>query len=124
MYKAQSPKSPDTPKAVHYFQHFPSNFLRPYGLANSRRTEYTILRRVAPLNCEWLLRPRVAASEFADTVEQNLKYLAESDSSIVKNDAFQHIQTTLLPFISSLKKFKTTNDQPHYHMLNNSSKPW
>lgn len=73
--------------------------------------EYTIFRRVAPLNCEWLLHPRAAASEFADTVEQNLKYLAENDSSIVKNDAFQHIQTTLLPFISSLKKLNTTNDE-------------
>ena len=111
MYKAQSPKSPDTAKAVHYFQHFPSNFLRPYGLADSRPTEHTIFHRVAPLNCEWLLRPRVAASEFADTMEQNLKYLAENDSSIVKNDAFQDIETTLLPFISSLKKLNTTNDE-------------
>ena len=110
MYKSQSSKSSDTPKAVHYFRHFPSSFLKPYGLADSSPSESTVFRRLAPLNCEWLLRPRVAASEFADTLEQNLKYLAENDTSIINNDAFIDVQSKLLPFLSSLNKLNTLND--------------
>ena len=68
MYKAQSPKASGSPKAVNFFDHFPSNFLRPYVIADSRPDEDTIFRRVKALNCEWLMRPRVAASEFADTI--------------------------------------------------------
>ena len=79
MYKPEA-KSPNTPKAVHFFQHFPSNFLKPYGLADPQPPESTILRRIAPMNCEWLGRPQVAASEFAETIKGNLDILSESNS--------------------------------------------
>ena len=110
MYKAHSSKSPETPKAVHYFQHFPSNFLKPYGLADDRPAESTIFRRVTPLNCEWLLQPPVGASEFADTIKHNLNYLAQNQTPIVNNNPFKDIQTTLSPFTASLQKLNTLND--------------
>ena len=110
MYKAQSPKASGTPKAVHYFQHFPSNFLRPYGLADSGPSEETIFRRVAPLNCEWLLRPRVAASEFADTITQNLNYLSENNNEIIQKESFKQIKNNLTPFLASLQRLNTQTD--------------
>ena len=84
--------------------------MKPYGLADDRPPESTIFRRVVPLNCEWLLRPPVRASEFADTIEHNLNYLAQNQSPIVNNDPFKDIQTTLSPFIASLQKLNTLND--------------
>lgn len=110
MYRAKE-KSTNSPKAVHFFQHFPSNFLRPYGLADNVPQESTIFRRVAPLNCEWLLRPRVAASEFAETIEQNLKLLAESDSKLINRGKFENIQDKLSTFNACLQKFNTLNDE-------------
>jgi hypothetical protein len=90
-------KPTGSPKAVHYFQHFPSNFLRPYGPAHSQPAEATLMRRIVPLNCEWLLRPKVAASEFAQTIDENLDMLTKSESKFIKPRHFKSMQTTLSP---------------------------
>lgn len=112
MYKAQSPKPSGSPKAVSFFKHFPTNFLRPYGLADNAPSEETIFRRLAPLNCEWLLRPRVAASEFADTMTQNLNYLsANSKSTLINNETFKEMKDNLTPFLASLEALNTQNDK-------------
>ena len=111
MYKAQSPKPLGSPKAVSFFKHFPTNFLRPYGLADNAPSEESIFRRLAPLNCEWLLRPCVAASEFADTMNQNLNYLsADSKSTLINNETFKEIKDNLTPFLASLESLNTQND--------------
>ena len=110
MFK-QGDKSPQTPKAVHYFQHFPSNFLRPYGLADQQPPEEKIFRRIAPLNCEWLTRPKVAASEFADTVQTNLSFLSQSDSKFIRRSKFSAIEQNMHPFLSVLQKFNTLKSE-------------
>lgn len=87
-----------------------SNFLRPYGLADSGPSEETIFRRLAPLNCEWLLRPLIAASEFADTISQNLNYLSENNNPIIENETFKEMKNNLSPFMGSLQRLNTQTD--------------
>ena len=110
MYKVQSRKASGTLNAVYYFQHFPSNFLRPYGHAESAPSEQTTFRRLQPLNCEWLLRPRIAASEFADTISQNLNYLSQNNHPITENETFKEMKNNLTPFLGSLQRLNTLTD--------------
>ena len=111
MYKAKS-KVPESPKAVNFFRHFVGNFIQPYGIAHKDLTkEETILKRVVPMNCELLLRPKVTASEFAVTVEQNLKYLSSCKLPFVKSDKFAEWQEKLAPLMEALAKLNTTSDQ-------------
>jgi hypothetical protein len=93
MYR-QRTNPQESPKAVHYFQHFPSNFLRPYGPADSQPAEATLMRRIVPLNWKWLLRPKVAASEFAQTIDENLDMLTKSESKFIKPRHFKSMQIT------------------------------
>ena len=62
-----------------------------------------ILKRVAPMNCEWLLRPKVATSEFAETFEENLKYLASSKLPFLNTENFTEWQQKLSNFIETLQ---------------------
>ena len=65
MYQAKQ-KSTEISKAVNFFRHFIINFLQPYGIGHKcLMEEDIILKRLAPMNSEWLLRPKVAASAFA-----------------------------------------------------------
>lgn len=79
----------DTPKSsgnrkedtsVQYYNHFRKDFLRPYGLAHEESSfdDATITRRLNSYNCEFYLRPQVAISEFAETVQQNLHYIRDN----------------------------------------------
>ena len=113
MYK-DTKKSPSTPKAVNYFHHFPTNFLRPYGLADEKPDDGKIQRRIAPLNCEWLTRPKIATSEFADTLNSNLQMLSTSESKFVQNNRFLKMQQRMELFLNALRKFNTlkTDENP------------
>ena len=65
------------------------------------------------MNCEWLLRPKVATSEFAETFEDNLKYLASSKLPFLNTEKFTEWQQKLDNFIETLQKLNTTNDKDH-----------
>jgi hypothetical protein len=65
-----SPKQ-NSPRGVGFFQQFPRQFLRPYGEAEKAPSTDTVFKRIKPFTCEWLLRPKVALSEFADTMLKN-----------------------------------------------------
>jgi hypothetical protein len=54
--------------SVGYFNHFPFSFLKPYGPVADPPSETQILEKVKPMNCKWLLRPKIAVSEFAETL--------------------------------------------------------
>ena len=101
--------SPDKSKAVGYFFHFPSNFLRPCGLAAPAPDAHTIHRRANHTSCEWLLRPGVAMSEFAETLAENMNFLKETDMSLVNKKRTRSAIATMEPFLSAL------------HRLNNKS---
>ena len=67
-------------KSIQYFNHFRKDFLKPYGLAHDESSfdARTITRRLNSYNCEFFLRPQVAISEFAETVQQNLHYIRDN----------------------------------------------
>ena len=76
MYK-QSKGTPEKQKPVQYFNQFPVNFLRPYGRVDDAPDEETISKRINPISCEWFGWPKVAMSEFADTITQNMALLED-----------------------------------------------
>jgi len=63
---------------VQYFNHFPKDFLRPYGPAteDGATTKEMIHKRLRTMNCEWLCRPSVAASELSDSISHNSQVLS------------------------------------------------
>ena len=101
-------------KAVNYFRHFPTSFLKPYGLADAPLSDEALLRRMSPINCEWMRRPQTGVSEFAETIDQNLSFLSENSSDFLKKRKFTAMAQKLLSFTTLLKKFNTRNndDQP------------
>lgn len=110
MYSKKTYQNPETPRAVHFFQYYPSNFLRLYGLADDAPPKATIFKRINPRNCELLIRPKVGVSEFAGTITENLQYLAESESSLINNDQFRTTQQKLSSLVEALQKLNTTNE--------------
>ena len=58
-------------------------------------TEEAVYRQIRPESCEWLLRPKVAMSEFSDTVQQNLNTLQSSPVQRFK-EHFAKIEQHLL----------------------------
>ena len=73
--KTQVEGSPKNVAKVHFSQHFPKDFLRPYGNATERTVaaDADFKRKLQPFTCEWLCRPSVAASELAATMDENLE---------------------------------------------------
>jgi len=63
---------------VQYFNHFPKDFLRPYGPAteDGATTKEMIHKRLRTINCEWLCRPSMAASELSDSICHNSQVLS------------------------------------------------
>ena len=112
MYKDSS-KSSSTPKAVNYFHDFPTNFLRPYGLEDEKPDEQKALRRITPLNCEWLKHLKVATSEFTDTLDANFQFLCSSVSQFVKNAPFFKMQESMESFLNALRKFNTLKSEAY-----------
>ena len=73
----------------------------------------TVFHRINPKSCEWLTRPKIATSEFASTITENLELLAKNKHVAVKKQKFLAMQETLAPFLASLKALNTkTEDQP------------
>ena len=113
MYRNKKP-SPESPKAVSYFNQFPSNFLKPYGKADDVPDQDTLSRRTKPISCEWYLRPRVALSEFAETVTENLKLLTNKDLHLVDIEKFASISEDVAPMLHALSRLNTkTKEVPN-----------
>ena len=68
--------APTSPGGTKFFNHFPSNFLRPYGVAGPALDHHTLQRRINPVCCELLKPPHTAMSEFAATMVDNFNFLA------------------------------------------------
>jgi hypothetical protein len=102
--------SPKNPKAVSFFNHFPSNFLRPYGLASEAPDSDAIIRRTNPKSCEWLLRPAIAMSEFAQTLVENMEFLKTTDSKFVRSKRMKEAVDNMQPFPTALDTLNTRSD--------------
>lgn len=91
-------------EGVQYFKHFPKSFLRSYGKADSDLRPENSFNRLHSWNCEWLNRPDVAISEFADTILTNLSVLRDN-RDILRNPFLHDVEALFNPITSSLEKF-------------------
>jgi hypothetical protein len=118
MFK-QNKGSAEKPKAVSYFNEFPSNFLKPYGKADSPPDDDTVSRRTNPISGEWFLRPRIAMSEFAETLTENLKLLKDDNLTLVNTAEFATISKSVQPMLDALSRLNTkTREVPTKEDIN------
>lgn len=100
------------PKGVLFFDHFPSNYLRPYGAADTRPDHAKVMRRLHPKSCEWLKRPQIAMSEFSQTMEENLALLQTKGGKMLSKKRVNALTTNLAMFMDPLRKLNTKNNEP------------
>ena len=64
----------------------------------------TISRRLSSYNCEFYLRPQVAISKFAETVQQNLHYIKDNADIIDQKAISAFVKKTekLEPYLAVL----------------------
>ena len=103
--------TPTSPGGTKFFNHFPSNFLRPYGLAGPAPDHHTLQRRINPVCCEWLKRPHIAMSEFAATMVENFNFLAASSSTFINNEIMNEKRQNCDQFLETLANLNTKNPQ-------------
>ena len=66
-----------TKEDAKYFYHFHKDFINPCGMTHNMDTftDTKLTARLKRLNCEFLVRPTVVLSDFADTILQNINYI-------------------------------------------------
>ena len=101
--------SPRKAKGVLYFNHYPKNFLRPYGRAEAFPQESVTLSRLKPEGCEWLRRPHVAVSELSSTLNDNIPLLL-GDGEFLDSTKMQHFAHLLQPVATLLQSFHKDSD--------------
>ena len=103
--------TPSSPGGTKYFNHFPSNFLHPYGLAGAAPDHETLQRRINPICCEWLKRPHIAMSEFAATIVDNFNFLATNGNAFINTDLIDEKRHNCKTFLEALANLNTKNLQ-------------
>lgn len=100
-------ESTPTKEGVKYFYHFRKDFINPYGMAHTMDSfsDTKLAARLKRFNCEFLVRPTIALSEFCDTVLQNINYI----SANIDNFDITQIQR----FINKVEPL-----YPHLEILN------
>ena len=96
--------TPTKAKGVHFFNHFPKNFLRPYAATEPAPSVDTIFGRLRPEVCEWYRRPETAMSELHSTLYENRPCL-EQDEQLLNPTKMQELLADLLPITAMLAKF-------------------
>ena len=101
-------ESTQTKEGVKYFYHFRKDFINPYGLAHSIDTysDNKLALRLKRFNCEFLVRPLVGLSEFADTVLKNADYISTNlhDFDISQIQRFLNKLEPLYPHLEILNR--------------------
>ena len=118
---AYGSKTPEE-TGVSFFQHFPSNVLRPYGIAYEFPKAQEAFSYLKPFTCEWLKRPEYAMSEMSDSITANLDILAESDCTVLGNRKVVQLMETNKGLLASMVRINHTNhiapvEQDVYNVL-------
>lgn len=103
MSKLSSPKSPDKTQGVKWWQQAVRSFITPYGAAKDAPEPTTIFNRLQPFTCEWLSRPDVALSEFADTILLNIPILEKNGTKIVHSAFLSSLKEEFTPVWENLQ---------------------
>ncbi|CAB3983021.1 Hypothetical predicted protein [Paramuricea clavata] len=111
MYSAKKQIKSNEPvsHAVNYFRHFPTNFLKPYGMADEAPSQEVVMRRLSSINCELLRRPQTGVSEFAETIEKNLNSSVKIILLMSSKVASRPSKITFVYFTDLVKKLNTKN---------------
>ena len=96
-------------KGIQFFEHFPKNYLRPYGEAGQAPDVNAIFNRLKVYNCEWLIRPKVALSELAATMTGNLNVLAEMPE-MVNAETVHDMTERMSSILPTIAKFNTKDN--------------
>ena len=112
---ATPPKSsPRSSRGVNFYQQFVRSFIRPYGPADSAPNDETIFRRIKPFTCEWLVRPKVALSELAETLQKNMVFFGdESNQGLLNEKTKDYIKNEFAPLLQPLHRLaKESQEEP------------
>ena len=109
-YSKAPPSSPKSPRGVSFFQQFVRQFIKTYGEADDVPSTETVFRLIQPFTCEWLVRPKVAASEFAETLIKNLQVIQNDESGILRKNASDTLQTWLAHLTQSVAPLRKDSD--------------
>ena len=102
---AGSPQSGQ--RGVNYFNHFPRQRLIPYGQISEATSDKTMLDKANSINCEYLIRPKIAMSEFAETVQSNMNLLVHKCEKL----DFESVSSHIYKLDEVMKVFNTKNNQ-------------
>ena len=96
-------------KGISYYNHFPKNFLKPYGDADDMLTSKTIKRRLNSANCKRLICLEVALSEMADTIAANVEIL-DRVSELLNSMYITRQVSEMGDFLRNLQHFNNKQD--------------
>ena len=90
----KTPSSPlSSQRVVNYFNHFPRQRLIPYGQVSESTPDKTMVDKANLINCEYLLRPKIGMSEFAETVQTNMftveSKLENMNSDLIRDEIYK-----------------------------------
>ena len=95
-------KSPTKPQGVKWWQQCVRSFVTQYGEAKEAPEPSKILNRLQPFTCEWLTRPDVALSEYADTIISNIPLLEEKGNKMLHSSCVANLKEHFQPVIRNL----------------------
>lgn len=96
-----SPRKATKEEGIQYLNQFPKYFITPYGEISATNDE-VMQRRIKPTNCEWYIRPKIAASEMADTFQKCLPHIKNSE--LMDKDIWKKVEKETTDLTKTLKK--------------------
>ena len=131
--KSESPRK----GGVNYYRHFPkgtnfesnllqyhdnvaikislnTDFLRPYGRCTMQEdlSDVVMARRLRTVNCEWLVRPGVAASELSETVFKNASFARDNLQELLHPQLKEKFDAIVQDVFESLAPLWTRPENP------------
>ena len=78
------------------------DFITPYGLAKAAPQPTEMIARLKPFTSEWLVRPNIAISEYAETISANLPFLRENAEDALKSENIEMLENHFAPMMNSI----------------------
>jgi hypothetical protein len=102
MSQPSSAKSPTKPQGEKWWKQCVRSFVTPYREAKEAPEPSKILNRLQPFTCEWLTRPDVALTEYADTITSNIQLLEEKGNKMLHSSCVANLKEHFQPVIQNL----------------------
>ena len=93
-----------TARKTGYNRHFPRSFLLNCGPALQNPSDEAILSRLRDLNCEWLKRPNIAASEFAMTLKDNMPLIRRFSDTVFDEEFVEDLLESFDPLLPAMRR--------------------